>query len=119
MGAKYNTAGDDYSKLKDYESGDPVSRIDWKRLAKNDEVLVKINDRSSKSVKHIDWNLIFADDFETKLSYISFLILYFSKENYEFKLTLPGFVSKVGKEEEHTQNLLKQLASIKEVEVNE
>ena len=41
MGAKYNTAGDEYSKLKDYESGDPVSRIDLKRLAKNDEVLVK------------------------------------------------------------------------------
>ena len=116
---KYTRVGDEYSELKGYEDGDPVSRIDWKRLAKNDEVLVKINDRNGKSVKHIDWSSIFADDFETKLSYISFLILYFSKEDYQFKLTLPGFISKVGQGEEHTDNLLKKLASLKEVEVNE
>lgn len=107
-------SGEEFSRYKAYQVGDAMARIDWKRLAKNDELLTKINEGYGNTTKIIDWNEIGADDLETKLSFMSFLLLHYSKQNFDYRLSLPDYVSEIGKGETHLNHLLEKLASIKE-----
>lgn len=101
---------DDLYGLKTYQAGDPISRIDWKAVARGRGLFSKefVSYQSQDFV--FDWNEFGSVDDELKLSYLCYLVREASRANFEYALKLPNLTINKNSGEEHKTTCLQALA---------
>ncbi len=76
--------------LKNYQQGDPISRIDWKAVAREKGIFTKdFVDYQSKDTI-FSWNDYSGYPQENILSYLCYLVIEASQDHKEFALELPS-----------------------------
>jgi uncharacterized protein (DUF58 family) len=119
----FNSASgiDDFAELKNYIEGESQARVAWKQLARGQGKLSKHYENQQGSLRWLKLSDMPSVPFETKLSYLCFLIIEMSKSNREFGLLLDfsGVSNKLstkiepGSGHQHQQNCLTALAECK------
>jgi len=80
--------GDDYTELKNYVLGESKARIAWKQLARGQGKLSKNYQTQQGGLRWLQLSKMPNIDIETKLQFLCFLILEYSKNNQKFGLIL-------------------------------
>lgn len=96
-----------YRDIRRYSPGDPLSRIDWKAMARFDELYTKEFDGAEgQPALWLRWDDVKASGTEQKLSQLCMWILEAHKKNREFGLEIPGIVIDPSDEEAHMHKCL-------------
>jgi len=100
---------DDFSSLRDYQAGDPVKHILWRRYARSDDLVLK---EYSGFVEPRAWFEFerAPGDVERRLSVLTGWVLQAKQREQEFGLRLPGRVIEPGVGEAHAASALEALA---------
>ena len=101
---------DDLYGLRCYQSGDPLSRIDWKALARERGLFSKEFVAYQSQNLEFDWDDFSAVEQELRLSYLCYLVEEASKFNYQYSLILPHLKIAVNSGEMHRNSCLEALA---------
>lgn len=101
---------DDLYGLKSYQSGDPITRIDWKALARERGLFSKEFVAYQSQDLVFSWNDFSTTEDELKLSYLSYLVNEASKKNYQYSLVLPQVKLEKNSGVNHRQQCLQALA---------
>jgi uncharacterized protein (DUF58 family) len=113
--------GDDYSELKNYVLGESQARIAWKQLARGQGKFSKNYQVQQGSLLWLTLSNMPSADMETKLQFLCFLILEYSKnkQNFGLVLDLPSLSNnstaiKIASNTgfQHQQNCLLALANV-------
>jgi uncharacterized protein (DUF58 family) len=80
--------GDDYSELKNYVLGESQSRVAWKQLARGQGKFSKKHQTQQGSLLWLKLSNMPSSKMETKLQFLCFLILEYSKSKQDFGLIL-------------------------------
>jgi len=103
--------GDDFSELKTYLSGEPLSRIAWKQLAKGQGKYSKQYQTQENNVKWLKLSDMPMCDLETQLQFLSFLIIEYGQMNQKFGLLLGNIKILPSVGPNHQQKCLTALAN--------
>lgn len=107
-----------YTDMRRYAAGDPLSRIHWQAMARFDELYTKEFDGAEgRPVLWLCWDDVLANETEQKLSQLCRWVLEVHAQNREFGLELPGTVIEPASGEAHLEACLKALALYPEVSV--
>ena len=100
---------DDFSALRDYQPGDPVKHILWRRYARSDDLVIK---EYSGFVEPRAWFEFesASGSVEQRLSILTGWVLQAKQRQQEFGLRLPGRVIEPGLGEAHAVSALEALA---------
>lgn len=109
-GATKSSGNDDLYGLKTYQAGDPISRIDWKALARERGLFSKEFVAYQSQDLIFDWDDFPSTEKELRLSYLCYLIAQASKANYEYSLRLPENKITKNNGDTHKQKCLEALA---------
>ncbi len=101
---------DEFYGLKQYQQGEPLSRIDWKSFARERGLYVREFASFQSSQLVLDWDSFQGYPVESKISFLTFLILEASKNNLGFSLSLPGHKIAFDEGDIHRKKCLKALA---------
>ncbi len=109
-GATKVSGSDDLYGLKTYQAGDPISRIDWKALARERGLFSKEFVAYQSQDLVFDWSDFPTAEKELRLSYLCYLVVEASQCHYEYSLRLPE--NYIGKDsgEQHKKKCLEALA---------
>ena len=109
--AHYHNDADSLVGLRDYQPGDNARRIDWRAMARREQLLVKLFDGGSGDASvWLDWDDTDGMSYENRISALCRLILDYQKQGVEFGLRLPGFGLAPANSTAHTHQCLTQLA---------
>ncbi len=109
-GATKISGSDDLYGLKTYQPGEPLSRIDWKALARERGLFSKEFVAYQSQDLVFDWNDFPAVDKEMRLSYLCYLVVEASRCHYEYSLRLPENYIHKDAGEQHKRQCLEALA---------
>lgn len=98
------------SYLREYQPGDPLRNIAWKKTAQTDNLTVKEHANYQGHELIFDYQDIVLESVELKLSRLTAWILKATDESVSYQLILPGFDSGQGSGQEHMHSCLKVLA---------
>lgn len=85
------TAGmDEYHSTRDYQLGDHLSHVSWKRLAKGQKAQTKLFASAMQETQWLDWQDFGVMDTERKLSYLCYWILEYDKKRISYGLRMPN-----------------------------
>jgi len=101
---------DDFAGLRAYIPGDSLKQVDWKTLARSNELHTKTFVAAVDQDVWLDWKNFSSLTVEARLSALCYDILFWSKQNRPFGLRLPGFEKKPGYGPVHQQQCLEALA---------
>ncbi len=101
---------DDFFGLKQYQPGDPVSRISWKSLSKGLGVFTKDFSGDGGMSMMLDYDAVNTSKVELKLSRLTDMVLKAHNMNAEYGLLLPGRTIAPGNGERHKHTCLEALA---------
>lgn len=102
---------DDFAGLRNYRTGDPLHRVAWKALARDEVMRSKQFSRPQGQQLNLRWqDLDEIRDIELRLSQLCSWILQAEKLGYQYGLELPDHVIPPAKGEAHQHNCLKALA---------
>ncbi|WP_369602299.1 DUF58 domain-containing protein [Hahella sp. SMD15-11] len=107
--ARRTAAGDELSDLRDWEPGEPVTRISWRHVAAHDQWLVKTLDTASQSEVWLDMQAIRGDT-EYRLSVLAGWVETCSRASRRFGLILGRERLAPGQGEGHRRKALDALA---------
>ncbi|MFY7993818.1 MAG: DUF58 domain-containing protein [Bacteriovoracaceae bacterium] len=107
--AVVRTQGRDYHRL--YLNGDDAKRIDWKRLAKSDELFIFIGEEHRGVDDILIQIFTHSPTLETDLSEASYLITHLFQENRPWKLAVNGVLEGPESSETFMIKSLRRLAS--------
>lgn len=79
---------DDFSELKNFITGESQARVAWKQLARGQGKLSKHYESQQGSLRWLKLSNMPSYDIETKLSYLSYLIVEYSKSGLDYGLFL-------------------------------
>lgn len=79
---------DDFAELKNYISGESRARIAWKQFARGQGKLSKHYQNQQGSLLWLKFSDMPSSDVETKLSFLCYLVLQYSKSEHDFGLCL-------------------------------
>ncbi len=79
---------DDFAELKNYITGESLARIAWKQLARGQGKLSKHYENQQGSLRWLKLTDMPSSDLETKLSFLCYLVMHYSKSEQEFGLSL-------------------------------
>lgn len=105
----YSQAGEDFSGLKSYETGDNPRRIDWKVFSKTRDLYVKEFKEADGTEYVLSWDDLASEDFESRLSQMSAWILQAKNASARYNVILPKFQSGVGEGPYHFHKCMKAL----------
>ena len=109
--AHYYNDADSLVGLRDYQPGDNARRIDWRAMARRDQLQVKLFDGGSGDASvWLDWDDTEGMPYENRISALCRWILDYQKLGVEFGLRLPGFGLAPANTIAHTHQCLTQLA---------
>ena len=102
---------DDFQGLKPYQPGHLIGHIAWKALSRGRGVYVKnfMAENRGDTVL-LDYDVIRAQDPETKLSRLCDMVIRVSAMNLEYGIKLPDEIIAPGKGDRHREFCLKRLA---------
>lgn len=82
----------EYKEHLPFEKGMPLTRVDWKRFSKSEELLVKTFSSSYPICINIDYDLL-EGDHNRRIEKISWLISYSFEREYSWNLKAPGIIA--------------------------
>ena len=100
---------DDFTALRDYQPGDPVRHILWRRYARTDDLVLKEYSGFVEPRAWFDYELA-AGDVEERLSVLTGWVLQAKQNGQEFGLRLPGLVIEPGVGDAQVTRALEALA---------
>lgn len=100
---------DDFSSLRDYQPGDPVKHILWRRYARSDDLVLKEYSGFVEPRAWFDFERA-QGDVEQRLSILTGWVLHAKQREQEFGLRLPGRIIEPSVGEAHAANALEALA---------
>jgi uncharacterized protein (DUF58 family) len=109
-----NEVGDEFSGLKEYEIGDPMSRISWKHLARNDQMLVKEFNDSELQQDLLDIKETKQISLEDKLSQLALWLLEAEKGQRLYSLEIGSGHKPPNRGPKHLHECLDELARVGE-----
>ena len=102
--------GDEFQGFQTYQPGSPLSQIAWKQFARGAGLHLKDYRALQSQRAWLDWFAINSGDTELRLAQLSYWVNYFSENNIEFGLLLPGKTIAMGGGEVHRLAALTALA---------
>lgn len=82
---------EEFHGLRDFKTGDPISHVDWKGLARERELMTKeFEDPARKQPLIIDWQGLSPHDTETRLCIMTRLVIEAESATQLYGLSLPG-----------------------------
>jgi uncharacterized protein (DUF58 family) len=106
-----------FTDMRRYAPGDPMSHINWKAMARFDELYTKEFDGGEgRPALWLRWDDVLASETEQKLSQLCLWVLDAHKQNREYGLKVPGREIEPSNEESHLRCCLKALALYGEAE---
>ena len=93
--------------------GDPVSRIDWKQLAKRDQLLLKQFEGGNQPIINVGWEHASDLDVELCLSQMSQWVMDSEKSGLQYQLKLPEVTVAAARGREHYKRCQRLLADFK------
>jgi len=100
---------DDFTALRDYQPGDPVRHILWRRYARTDELVLKEYSGFVEPRAWFDYELA-TGDVEERLSVLTGWVLQAKQNGQEFGVRLPGKVLEPGVGDAQVTRALEALA---------
>ena len=102
--------GEDFSELRRYQLGEPISQVAWKNVAKGQPWMTKhyesdVSDRIVLSLDHFH-----ADDVETRLGKLCYVLLNLQTNQAEYGLNLQNINVLPDNSPEHFERCLRMLA---------
>jgi len=105
-----SSGNEDLYGLKTYQVGEPISRIDWKAVARERGLFTKEFVAYQSQNLVFDWNDFPSTEKELRLSYLCYLVIEASQSNFEYALRLPENNISINSGETHKRNCLDALA---------
>ncbi|NRA56279.1 MAG: DUF58 domain-containing protein [Gammaproteobacteria bacterium] len=97
--------------LKEYQAGDNARRIDWRAMARLDQLQVKLFDGGSGDASvWLDWNDTIDMNYEQRISSLCRWIIDYHQQGTEFGLRLPDFNAGPANSYSHLHQCLYQLS---------
>lgn len=107
--------GDDFYELKQYQTGEPLSHVAWKQVAKGDGWKTKHYSQPQGQSIILSMNDMPSHSIENKLSNLCYLVLQYQQAGIEFGLQLPDSVLstpvEIASGEKHIKQCLTALAT--------
>ena len=100
---------DDFTALRDYQPGDPVRHILWRRYARTDDLVLKEYSGFVEPRAWFDYEFA-VGDVEERLSVLTGWVLQAKQKEQEFGLRLPGLVIEPGVGDAQVTRALEALA---------
>lgn len=102
--------GDEMDDLRDYQSGDPIRDIAWKKSAQGQGTFVKKYHLKQGRELCFDYNQLNLKGIEARLSRLTAWVVVAEKQSLTYQLKLPQFDSGMGMGEKHYHGCLTALA---------
>ncbi|MFE8069729.1 DUF58 domain-containing protein [Marinobacteraceae bacterium S3BR75-40.1] len=100
----------DEMTLRPYRAGDSLARVQWKRFARSGDMVVMDWEGPQGTPQWLDYQSFPGADPELRLSYLSYLVEEFSRNDVPFGLRLPGSVVDISLGPQHRRECLRALA---------
>lgn len=104
------SGAEDFQGLAEYQPGDSLQHVSWKKLSAGQGLLTKKFDGSIGNSIVIDWFSLPTQNMETKLSILCGMILKAHRMNLEYGLRLPGLTIKPASGNRHRHRCLQHLS---------
>lgn len=101
---------DDFIGLRTYHYGDHPRQIDWKALARERGLMTKLFGADAGTSVWLNWGDIHAADDETRLGFLTYLVIELGRKGRVFGLRLPRQVIEPGIGRQHERLCLESLA---------
>jgi len=101
---------EEYSSLREFNSGDSPHRIAWKAYARSEELLVKQYANTTETNFILDWDSLGGLDIETKLAQLCRWIIDAHQQGIAYGIKMPGLQTTPELGEAHRQQCLSALA---------
>ena len=108
--ASVSSGAEDFQGLAEYQPGDPLRHVSWKKLSAGQGMFTKKFEGLAGSGVIIDWFSIPSRDGEKKLSIMSGMVVKAHQMNLEYGLRLPGTEIEPGSGNRHRHQCLKRLS---------
>jgi uncharacterized protein (DUF58 family) len=108
--AQANNSVSDEVSLRPYRAGDPLQRVQWKRYARDGQMVVLEREPVSAESRWLDYEDFPGTDPELRLSYLSWLVEDCYSRGQLFGLRLPGAALMPAGGESHRREALRCLA---------
>ena len=107
----------EFDRIEEYQPGDSLSKIAWKiSTAKKKKFVKYFNSDIQREEILIDFDTLHPEkDFETRLQYCSFLILYCYDHEKKFALKINQVTSEFNSTKTHCEKILKKLCYAKNI----
>ena len=102
--------GDEFSGLREYKPGDSLSRVSWKHMAKNNELLIKEFNDTDLKAESLNLNQVHDTDYENRLSQMAAWLIEAENQGSYYSLTIKNKTTPTGSGKEHLSQCLDQLA---------
>jgi uncharacterized protein (DUF58 family) len=109
-GKETGEGNEDFSALRTYRFGDPVARIAWKALAREQGLLTKQFSARASTEVWLDWDGLTGMDTEGRLSRLCRWVIEAEQMGATYGLRLPGRTIPPGNGEQHRGACLEALA---------
>lgn len=109
--SKHQSQGQDQVELRPWREGDLSARVDWKRYARNGEMVVADWQGEQGSPQWLDYDGFPGADPELRLSYLTALVLDRDRSGELWGLRIPGEVIEPDNGTQHRQRCLKALGT--------
>lgn len=111
LGYEAKSVGDeDFNGHRTYQMGDPPKKVDWKASSKEQGLLVKVFEGTSKSTLWIDWFKVPFHDSEQRLSQMTRWIIDAHYARTPYGMKLPGLEIPPDDSDSHFHQCMRTLA---------
>lgn len=107
---KIQSGQDEFEHLKQYQVGDSLKKIAWKKYANNQTLLSKVFYGVAGDTCWLNWNGVPASGTEAKLSMLCYWVIKYSEQERVFGLSLPSGDIEPGAGRDHELTCLRALA---------
>ena len=101
---------EDLYGLRPYQEGEPLTRVDWKAYARERGMFIREFASYESSDLCFNWDDFPGVDQETRLSYLTYMVLEAASNQLNYALELPGNYVEYGEGESHRTKCLEALA---------
>lgn len=110
-GAKQELEGDDFAGLRAYVPGEPQRHIDWKAVARGQDLVIKQWAGEADESLHLQWADTNGLAYEARLSQLALWILRAERSGRSYALAIPGVTIEAARGAAHFHRCLRALAA--------
>lgn len=106
----HNADGEDFAGLREFQHGDPVQRVAWKKVAAGQGWHTKQFSAPAGQLVWLDWETLHGLDVEARLSHLARWVLMAEQQGISYGLRLPGLLLEPSTGAAHRDRCLERLA---------